>query len=399
MISATDKRGGAGIAAYRLCRALRNTGVDAQMIVQEKSSNDDWVILHKTLFGKFGVFVRKVLDRLPWWLLHHDKDELLFSTSWIPSGILVKKINDLKPDIVHLHWVQGGMLRVEDIVKIKAQIVWTMHDVWLFTGGSHYCADCSSLEMNKTLISKWNLKRKQKTFSMTNNMIVIGPSNWITKKAKGSIVFSGKNIVHIPNFINTNVFNIVSEREKIREFFDLPKYKKLILFGAVNSTNDKNKGFDLLQKALDKLQLDNVELVVFGARNGDSVCGYKTHYVGNIKSEEKMVELYNCADVMVVPSRQENLSNVIMESLSCGTPVVAFDVGGNSDMAVHKQNGYLARPFDPDDLARGIEWVLENNKNGELGKNAREKIIQNFSEEVVIPKYIDLYKSILSNQK
>jgi len=106
--------------------------------------------------------------------------------------------------------------------------------------------------------------------------------------------------------------------------------------------------------------------------------GFKTHYLGHLYDDVSLVTLYSAVDVMIVPSLQENLSNAIMESLSCATPVVAFDVGGNSDMIEHKINGYLARPFDTDDLVYGIEWVLNYENYDELCKNAREKVLKEF---------------------
>jgi glycosyltransferase involved in cell wall biosynthesis len=102
---------------------------------------------------------------------------------------------------------------------------------------------------------------------------------------------------------------------------------------------------------------------------------------------------------MIVPSLQENLSNAIMESLACGTPVVAFDVGGNSDMIEHLINGYLAKPFESQDLANGIEWVLNALNYDELCGNAREKVMREFDSVVVARKYIELYKDIFQSNK
>ena len=108
-----------------------------------------------------------------------------------------------------------------------------------------------------------------------------------------------------------------------------------------------------------------------------------------------LADVYTQADVMVVPSLNENLSNTIMESLSCGTPVVGFDIGGNSDMIDHKQNGYLAAERDCDDLARGIEWCLTSNTDGAMSKKAREKVMKNFTIEIVSEQYKRLYESII----
>ena len=398
IISATDKRGGAGIAAYRLCSALRDCGVDAQMLVQEKSSDDDWVILHKTFLGRLGVLLRKVLDRLAWWLLHHGKGELLFSTSWVPSGRLVKQINKLKPDIVHLHWVQGGMLRIEDIAKIQAPLVWTAHDMWVCTGGSHYCDTCHLPNTtHESFTEKWNIKRKKKLYDYKKDITIIALSNWLAGICKESALCANMNIATLPNVVDTNIFAPL-DKKGARQQLQLPADKRLVVFGAMNATSDPRKGYRELVAALNLLKSDNVELIVFGANKGEDISNYKTHYIGHISSVEKMAQLYNVADVVVVPSMQEAFGLVAVEAMACKTPVVAFGTTGLLDIVDHKKNGYLAKPFSAQDLANGIDWVLKNNQDGKLGKCAREKVIQHFSADAVVPRYIDLYKRIITKK-
>lgn len=383
-VSATDTRGGAGIAAYRLHTALRKSGVDAIMMAQERGSDDASVLLHKTCFGRYGVLVRKLLDRLPWWLLG-PRNAILFSTAWIPSRRLVREINALRPDIVHLHWVCGGMLRIEDIMRINAPIIWTMHDLWPMSNGSHYDVALHGV------LPEWQEIRKRSVYAQVQSLTMVGPSNWITHKAATSVLRDTCTQVHTPNCINVEQFK-PSGKHRARSQFGLPLHAQLVLFGAVSPTSDPNKGYKELKAALAQLSND-VELVVFGAESGVKI-GLPVHYMGTIVDAEKIALLYSSADVMVVPSRQENLSNVIMESLACGTPVVAFDIGGNGDMVEHRQNGYLAQPFDTQDLARGIQWVLEHNQGGVLGRAAREKVEQTFAEDVVVPQYTALYKEV-----
>jgi len=180
----------------------------------------------------------------------------------------------------------------------------------------------------------------------------------------------------------------------------LSKDKKLVLFGAVSATSDPRKGFKELSEALRKLKLRDIELVVFGSSKPKDApdFGFNTHYLGHLHDDVSLVTLYNAVDVTVVPSLQENLSNTIMESLSCGTPVVAFNIGGNSDMIEHKINGYLAKPYDTDDLAKGIEWILSSPNYNELCENARNKVLREFDSKVVVKKYIELYDKIISDR-
>ena len=101
--------------------------------------------------------------------------------------------------------------------------------------------------------------------------------------------------------------------------------------------------------------------------------------------------IYNAADVFLLPSLSENLPNTIMEAMACGTPCVGFEVGGIPEMIDHKQNGYVARYKDAADLAEGIRYVLDNRE--ELGRNAREKVMREYREEIVAKKYIEIYNA------
>ena len=181
-----------------------------------------------------------------------------------------------------------------------------------------------------------------------------------------------------------------------RKLWNLPQNKKIILFGAMN-IKDKLKGFSELIDAIGKISTKNVEAVIFGSFNPVNLMDLKikTHYMGYLGDDISMAALYSCADLTVVPSWEENLSNVIMESLSCGTPVVGFDIGGNSDLIEHKKTGYLVEPMNINDMSLGIDWVLNNNDLNQVSKNARQKVLNEFESSVVAKKYVSLYKKIL----
>ena len=168
----------------------------------------------------------------------------------------------------------------------------------------------------------------------------------------------------------------------------------------MNAATDRIKGFSSLLSALQLLDKKGVEtnIVVFGANEQELPMQFKhinVTFVGYISDSNILAALYSIADVMVVPSLTENLSNAIMESLSCGTPVVGFDIGGNSDMIEHKQNGYLAAKRDCEDLADGIEWCIANNAEGALSKKARKKVQDNFTIDKVSEQYKQLYESLV----
>ena len=410
IVNTSDIQGGAARAAYRLHRALLAYGFDSQMLVQSKVSDDYTVIGPETKIKKAIAKIRPTLDQLPV-RRYKKKSKTLFSPAWLPFTGIIEKINKINPDIVHLHWICGGMMRIEDIGRITYPIVWSLHDNWAFSGGCHYDEDCKAYEkecgnckvlgsIKENDLSYKIFNRKRKVFASKNDMIIVGLSRWLNECSKNSFLLKDKKHINLPNPIDTSMFKPF-DKEKARELWSLPQGKKLVLFGAMGATSDPRKGFKELSEALQKIEKNSdIEFVVFGSSHPQNApdLGFKTHYLGLLHDDVSLVTLYSAVDVMVVPSLQENLSNVIMESLACGTPVVAFDVGGNSDMIDHKMNGYLAKPFDTTDLANGIEWVLNTPTYGELCKNAREKVIREFESKVVVEKYVALYKQLMNNR-
>jgi glycosyltransferase involved in cell wall biosynthesis len=405
LVNTADINGGAARAAYRLHGTLLNAGVDSQMLVQAKTSDDYTVIAHGTKIQKYLAKLRPTLDSMPI-KFYKNRTKTLFSPAWLPSLGLAERINALNPDVVHLHWVNGGMLRIEELAKIKAPIVWSLHDMWAFTGGCHYdencegykqhCGHCKVLaSLKENDLSRRIYNRKSKVFESIESLTVIGLSQWMAKCAKESGLFSSKRVECLPNPIDTDVFSPF-DKLQARALLNLPTNKKLILFGAMGATSDPRKGFNELTDALSLLERDDVELVVFGSNRPKESQGFKhkAHYLGHLHDDATLRVLYSAADVVVVPSLQENLSNAIMESLACAIPVVGFDVGGNSDLVDHQINGYLAKPLDTNDLANGIDWVLNSKNYDQLCEKAREKVVTTFATRLVVKKYIELYQQV-----
>jgi glycosyltransferase involved in cell wall biosynthesis len=411
IVNTFDILGGAARAAYRLHRSLLSAGIDSKMLVQTKKSDDYTVIpvYGSSKIGKVFSLIRPTLDQIP---LNFYKNRIKtpFSPAWLPFSKVIEKINEINPDVVHLHWIAGSMIKIEDLAKINKPIIWTLHDNWAFTGGCHIkwscerytnsCGACPVLGSNKEYdLSKKGWIRKNKVFKKIN-MVIVSPSKWLYDCSKKSSLLKDKMHKVIPNPIDVDLFKPV-DKSISRKIWNLSQDKKLIAFGAVSATSDINKGFKELSEALYKIaDKKNIELVVFGSSEPKNPpdFGFKTHYLGHLHDDISLTILYNAVDVVVVPSLQENLSNTIMESLACGTPVVAFNVGGNSDMIEHLKNGYLAKPFDIDDLRNGIEWVLNTPNYNELCKNAREKVLREFDSMIIAKKYIELYEEVLENK-
>ena len=216
IVNTSDIQGGAARAAYRLHKSLLSKGVDSQMLVQNKSS-DDWTVMGPDSKVQKGMGkIRPTLDSIPI-KLYKNKTKTLFSPSWLPFGGIVNKINKINPDIVHLHWVCGGMMTIEDTAKIKAPIVWSLHDMWAFTDGCHYdeaydiCKNGCQSESN-FFLSNRVFKRKQKTYTKKDDMTIVGLSNWLNECSKNSELLKDKKHINLPNPIDTNIFKPFEEK-------------------------------------------------------------------------------------------------------------------------------------------------------------------------------------------
>ncbi len=407
LLSTSDIEGGAARAAYRLHQSLRIIGVNSQMLVRSKFSVDRAAIAHKTTLAKLA----PSLNSLPL-KLYPKRDSALFSPQWFPDGI-APKVAQLAPDIISLHWICNGYLQIETLAKFNKPLVWTIHDMWAFTGGCHYsqqcdrytasCGVCPQLKSNKKRdLSQSVWQRKQQAWKNLN-LTIVSPSNWLAQCAKESSLFKDLRVEVIPYGLDIEKYKPIA-RNVARTLLNLPQDKQIVLFGAAGvATDDPRKGFYLLQSALQKLSQskwqDNIELVVFGATEPEKPVdlGFKVHYLGRLYDDISLALVYSTADVMIVPSTQEAYGQTASESLACGVPVVAFNATGLKDIVEHQQNGYLAKPYEPEDLAQGIAYVLENDeRHQKLCDRAREKAEKEFTLELQGWRYLSLFNEIMN---
>lgn len=342
-----------------------------------------------------------------------------FSVNWTPSLIL-DQIKSIQPDVINLHWVGWEFLKIEDLQKLNVPIVWTLQDMWPFTGGCHYnsrpgdatgetcdryrstCGICPQIRGHKEHdLSHQVWKRKERAWRDID-LTVVAPGSWIAQCAKESSLFSSRRVETIPFCLDTDRYK-PADRSIARNLFNLPQDKKLVLFGAFSATSDERKGFQLLAPALQKLSkqglADNAELVVFGASQPENPIdlGFKTHYVGRLRDDITLTLLYSAADVMIVPSVQESFGQTASEALACGTPVVAFNATGLLDIVDHQQTGYLAKPYEVDDLAAGIDWVLsDSDRLASLRINSRKKAENTFRLDLQAQSYLSLYRELIT---
>jgi glycosyltransferase involved in cell wall biosynthesis len=407
-----DNVGGASRAAYRLYRALLATDIEAKMMVCEKKS-DDWQVAGPTsLYDRAKHFIRpKIGGRLV--QLQKTTNMNPHSANVLPSNMSAM-INRSNADIVNLHWVGGETMSIEDLGRIRKPIVWTFHDMWAFCGSEHYVDDgpdarwrtgyyrdnrpaCSSwLDLDRYT---WNRKRR----AWTNPVHIVTPSLWLANCVKQSALMKDWPVSVVPNVLDTDVFKPL-DRLFSRYALNLPADKKIVLFGAMGGGRDFRKGYDLLLDALKVLSASQKDIlcVVFGQNEPEHSPGilFPIRWMGHIHDDPTLALLYSAADVMIIPSRQENLPQSGTEAHACGCPVVAFNCTGLPEVVDHGVTGYLAEPFKADDLARGIAWVLEDKlRHTSLGLAARKKAEDFWSARTVIPAYLNVFElAKLSNR-
>jgi glycosyltransferase involved in cell wall biosynthesis len=408
ILSTFDARGGAAIAARRLHTGLRSIGVDSRMLVQEKASDDPFVIEPATPLRRALTAFRPMFDSLPL-RFYPKRQRITFTPAMIPDRIS-RETTKLNPSIIHLHWIAAGFLRIETLAKLGRPLVWTLHDSWAFTGGCHLpfdclryrqsCGACPTLgsSRDKDLTRRiWT--RKQKAWEGLN-LTVVAPSRWLADCARSSTLFREKRIEVIPNGLDMTRFRPI-DQGIARDILSLPRDRKLLMFGGVHAASDPNKGFLYLAEALRKLSAqgwgEKAEVLVFGSPEPDSApdFGLKCHYLGHVHDDVTTALLYSSADIFVAPSIQENLPNTVMEAAACGTPSVAFKIGGLPDLVEHGRTGWLARPFETDDLAKGLVFLLEDDeKCREMGYAARNKVVSDYALERIACRHRELYEEI-----
>ena len=411
IVNTSERTGGAAVAANRLMKALNNNGVKAKMLVRDKETDALTVVglpkspmLHwHFLWERFVIFCR----------LHFSRKHL-FEIDIANAGSDITKLREFQEaDVIHLHWINQGMLSLNGIRKVVQSgkpVVWTMHDIWPATAichltlGCHYfvnrCANCKYLPggggSNDLASRIW---QKKQQMQVDGNIYYVACSRWLESEAKSSALLKGQKITSIPNPIDTHLYKKGNKLEA-RQRLGLPLDKKLILFASQRVTN-ANKGMSYLIEAcrqLGDLTKDLCEVVILGGHAEEVVeqLPMKAHPLGYVNDEQRVIDVYNAADVFVLPSLSENLPNTIMEAMACGVPCVAFRVGGIPEEIDHKKNGYVAVYRDAADLAKGIAWVLQEADYESLSQQAVHKVTQCYSQQNVALKYLDVYQQAMA---
>lgn len=402
-ISIGDRQGGACRSAFALHQAINesNDNVISTLLVKNKDSSDPFVVNTMSVVQRLKYYVLNTLENLFRGLFKGEN----YKSFGISNAGINRLINNLNPDVIHLHWI-CGLLSVRDIGKIQKPVVWTLHDAWPMLGISHI-SEPTNLNV---FVGKLNLidnfifslkKRywKKKKFSF------IGPSHWIKKTTINSWLALNNSVDVISNTIEFDRGWFKVRTDEARSALNLPIIEKVILYSALNGAIDPNKGLsffiDTINNLINKYNIhDALNIILIG----NNMRQFSKHfnpnvslfYLENIKEDKILRDAYSAANVCVVPSKIENLSNTILESLACDTPVVAFDVGGNSELITHKKNGWLAKPYDIDDLADGIYWTMNEFPVDQVNKLNNKNFFEKYKSQIIANKHLALYKKLLS---
>lgn len=399
--------GGAARASKRIYHALKEQPILCSMFTLLKTSMDESIISVQPNDHHVQLkYIHEILKSNQKQKL--GKNVILESYGEISAGI-VDKINAHRASIVHLHWI-NNLLSIQDISKINKPIVWTLHDMWPFSGSKHLSYDPDSFfywdsTKGETAVNQNNIEtfRLKQEYWHKQKFTLVAPSNWLADCAKRSVLFNTCDISVIPCPIDYDFWSPQNTgNSRVRFNFDINK--KQILFIGQNLINDPNKGWDLLQEVLNTLFKTGeieFELVVVG-HSGQLItnCPYTIHSLGEISEDEILVELYSAVDLLVVPSRFEAFSQVTLEAQSCGLPVVGFNIGGIPDILIHKKTGWISAAFDLIDFYEGMRWIFKEEwRAKKLGSSGRKNVIEKFSSEKVAQQYYELYQQIIRNGK
>lgn len=400
-LSYYDNFGGASKASLRIFKSQRSAGINSKMLVFSKNLKDKNIFSFK---NKIQIKLNNLLVRLIYFFFFKNS-KMPLSVNLFNSG-MVNFINKSNYDIINFHWINHEMLSLKEIWKIEKPIVWTIHDQWPFASIEHYISEKDNRyrlgynNKNSTFIERTIWRIKKKIFEKKISFI-IGPSKWIAQESKQSLIFKKKKHFIIPYPILKENYKFQKKDMAIKKTsFNNLKEKFIITYGASSSVSDERKGFKYVLKVIEKFKHlnDDILFIIFGEYS-ENLKKYKNviNY-GHIKSNKILANIYSSSDIFLAPSLNDNLPLSIMESISCGTPVVAFNSGGIKDLIWHKKNGYLAKKGSLEDFVKGINYFKKidlKKKYNYLEKMKYKKFIKIYSPQVVAKKYESMYKELV----
>lgn len=414
--STADNEGGSGRSAYRIHRGLKNLEHDSKMLVGKKVTNDsDVELIAGDFFGRVVDFAADKITRFfGYQYLYVPSSRRVLAHPWVKNAQIIQLFN-----------THGGYFSHKILPQLSkiAPIVWRLSDMWPMTAHCAYSYGCECYKAGpencicelssypsigrNTKQMLWDIKKK--VFEQCD-ITIVAPSSWIESLARESILLGKFPIVRIPNGIDLTVF-YPRDRAKAREKLGIDPNAKVILFSAHGLDNNERKGSRFLMEALnryviakpasfDRLRMTTLLLLGEGGESFENSVPLPVKKLGFIKDQNQLAEIYSAADIIAVPSIQENLPNNLLEAMACATPAVAFDCGGIKDAVRHMETGYLARYKDSEDFANGMKILLEDEKlRLKLSEDGLRLIKENFDQRLEVRAFEKLYFELVQKRE
>jgi glycosyltransferase involved in cell wall biosynthesis len=410
-ISASDTIGGASRAMYSIHEALNEQGWTSFALVGRRASSDTSVLTYRTPTGRALSLASKFVDQQ---FLRVAASRATESVTFNLLGSPVARMAaGLNPSVVHLHWVGDSFITPRGITRLPDPIVWTLWDMWPFTGGCHYswgcerhtesCGRCPVIRSSRSGdATRLGMLRKRRAWR-AKTFHVVAVSEWLAEQARRSSLFAQSQIEVILPGVDTSKFR-PHEPAVARNILGLPQDRSIVGFVALN-INAARKGWNHLEDALSILKDQPATrdalppiLLRVGAipRGHHSSLTLDTIDLAFLSDDLSLALAYSACNVVAVPSVQEAFGRVAIEALACGTPVVAFRGTGVADAVDHGRTGYLAELGSAADLARGLTNCLEKtDENGAMRNTAREVAVKVYSTTVQAARYAALYDRLM----
>ncbi len=401
--STADNEGGSGRAAYRIHSGLRRLGHVSRMLVGQKSTEDNDVeTVHGGGPGRLADrLAEETTRRLGLQYLFYPSERRIRRHPWLAD-----------PSIIQLYNTHGGYFshRLLPWLSNRAPVVWRLSDAWPVTGHCAYPGDCARWRIGcgscpdlgayppmpfDTTAWLWRMKRR---FYAQSRLTIVAPSSWTERIARESPLFSGATVHRIPNGLDLSLFQPM-DRAAARTVLGIPHESRVILFSANVVVDNPRKGSHTLMEALRRLGSDQYIRVVLVGAGGEGWANkipQQTLALGLLRDDRTIAAAYAAADIVAVPSADENMPNTAIEAMACGRPVVAADAGGMRDAVRDGETGILVPPRDADALARALRQLLDSAEmRASMGANGRADAEREFDADLQARRFEALYQSIL----
>jgi glycosyltransferase involved in cell wall biosynthesis len=395
LISHSNGGGGAGRATQRLYEALdNNTDIELAMYADFKHGTDS-----RIRTADPGQRSRRIrLEEIPAWLTRNPEPRKY--SPGIASAIQARDIDRGAWDVINLHWTGFGTISIRQIGNLQTPIVWTMHDMWAFTGGLTYEDDSDTAAWRSGYAGRsvWDLERwtyRRKARNWHRPMHFVSPTRWLASLAQSSPLIGSWPVEVIPNPIDLDQFT-PGPQAAARRSLGIDQHRPTVTVAVGGDPSDLRKGLDQLARALHQVSaaVDDVQLVVLGSSTPPEFWkhgGWAEYWLGPV-DDHTLIAGYQAADAVVVPSRQDNLPQTATEPQACGVPVVAFRVGGLDDAVADGETGVLINPGDATALASAISRLLtDTNIASGMGAAARMRATRLWSPGVIARAYAEVF--------